>query len=82
MKENARKTIEIWYSLPAELLERDLATLRLFEPMTQEERDELIAVGEALLTAKNTITPPTKKPGRPRGSKTKKYEKEASGNGE
>lgn len=68
MKENVKKTIEIWYSLPAELLDRDLNTLKLFEPLTQDERDELIAVGEALLVAKMAITPPKKKRGRPAGS--------------
>jgi len=78
MKENARKTIEIWYSLPAELLARDLNTLRLFEPMTQDERNELIDVGEAMLAAKQVDNPPKKKRGRPAGS----GKKEASGNGE
>ena len=78
MKENARKTIEVWYSLPAELLDRDINTLMLFEPLTQDERDELIAVGEAMLAAKMAIAPPKKKRGRPAGS----GKKEASGNGE
>lgn len=74
-----RKQIEQWYSLPAELLERDLNTLKLYEPLTLEERAMLISVGESLLAAKKTITPEKPKRGRPQGSKTKK---EASGNGE
>lgn len=72
MKENAKKTIEIWYSIPAELLERDLNTLMLFEPMTQDERDELIEVGRAMLAAKTAIEPPKPKRGRPAGSKNRK----------
>ena len=74
MKDIARKQIEGWYSAPAEQLERDLNTLRLFEPLEKDERDALIAIGDALLAAKNAIEPPKAKVGRPRGSKTRKVE--------
>lgn len=77
MKEQATRQIAVWYSAPAEALDRDLNTLKLFEPLTQDERDELIAVGEAMLAAKRTITPEKPKRGRPMGSKKKE-----GGNGE
>lgn len=70
MKEQAKRQIAVWYSAPVEALERDLNTLKLFEPLTQDERDELIAIGEAMLAAKRTITPPKSKRGRPIGAKT------------
>ena len=79
MNDLARAQIEAWYSSPAEALERDLRTLKLYEPLTTEQRATLIAVGEAMLAAKRTITPEKPKRGRPQGSKAKK---EAPGNGE
>lgn len=78
MKDQATRQIAVWYSAPAEALERDLNTLKLFEPLTQDERDELISIGEAMLAAKLTIEPPKPKRGRPVGSKAKKE----GGNGE
>ncbi len=79
MNDLAKAQIAAWYSAPAEALERDLRTLRLYEPLTLDERNTLIEVGESMLAAKKTITPEKPKRGRPQGSKTRK---EASGNGE
>lgn len=79
MKDIARKQIEEWYSAPAEQLERDLNTLRLFEPLEKDELDALITIGDALLDAKNAIEPPKAKVGRPKGSKTRKEATDGQG---
>lgn len=77
MKEAAEKKLRAWLNAPFEEIQRDLDTITAMRDLDTDDMDRLIAIGQVMADEKRLAAPA--KPGRPKGSKTRKVAEVANG---
>lgn len=75
MREPAEKKLRAWLNAPFEEIQRDLDNITALRELNTDDLDQLIAIGKLMADEKRLALPA--KPGRPRGSKTRKVTVEA-----
>lgn len=75
IKYRLEKLEEWWLNAPFEEIQRDLDNITALRELNTDDLDQLIAIGKVMADEKRLALPA--KPGRPRGSKTRKVTVEA-----